>query len=194
MFESKISEALFTKTQQRVLGILYGKPDQSFYLNEIVRLAAVGKGSVKRELDKLEDAGLIVANRRGNQRHFQADHENHVYKELKGLIRKTLCVVDIIKEGLEPLVDDLEQAFIFGDIGESAGYFENEVDLVLISDRLTYGQVKPMVIYVQQETGRRIKPHILSKREYGERITKPQSFIGWVMDQPKLWLLEQRSL
>ena len=53
MSRSAIGDALFTKTQQRVLGLLYGKPEQSYYLNEIVRLAAVGKGSVNRELDKL---------------------------------------------------------------------------------------------------------------------------------------------
>ena len=84
MFESRISDALFTKTQQRVLGILYGKPSQSFYLNEIVRLAETGKGSVKRELDKLENAGLVLASRRGNQRHFQANSDNPVFTELKG--------------------------------------------------------------------------------------------------------------
>ena len=31
-------DTLFTKTQQRVLGLLYGKPDKSFYTNEIVRI------------------------------------------------------------------------------------------------------------------------------------------------------------
>ena len=44
---SNIGEALFTKTQQRVLGMLYGQVERSFYLNEIVRLADMGKGTVK---------------------------------------------------------------------------------------------------------------------------------------------------
>ena len=68
-----LSDALFTKTQQRVIGILYVNPEQSFYLNEIVRLAEVGKGAVKRELDKLCAAGILVMSKQGNQNHYKAN-------------------------------------------------------------------------------------------------------------------------
>ncbi len=49
-----ISDALFTATQQKVLAMLYGKPDQSFYANEISRWAQVGKGSLMRELERVQ--------------------------------------------------------------------------------------------------------------------------------------------
>lgn len=67
MNATSISDALFTKTQQRVLATLFGKPDQSFYLNEIVRLANIGKGTVKRELERMTAAGLLTIKRIGNQ-------------------------------------------------------------------------------------------------------------------------------
>lgn len=41
---SKLADALFTRTQQKVLGLLFGQPQQSFFLNEVVRRAGVGKG------------------------------------------------------------------------------------------------------------------------------------------------------
>ena len=53
MASTSIGDALFTKTQQRVLGLLYGKPDRRFYTNEIVRLADMGRGTVRRELERL---------------------------------------------------------------------------------------------------------------------------------------------
>ena len=48
-----IGEALFTKTQQRVLGLLFSNPDKSFYSNEILRWADMGRGTVRRELRRL---------------------------------------------------------------------------------------------------------------------------------------------
>ena len=42
-------EALFTKTQRRVLGLLFGAPERSFYANEVVRSAGVGIGAALRE-------------------------------------------------------------------------------------------------------------------------------------------------
>ena len=68
---SSIASALFTKTQQRLLSVLYGKPDTSFYLNEIARLAGVGKGAVVREVKKMTEAGLLTTHQQGNQQHYQ---------------------------------------------------------------------------------------------------------------------------
>jgi len=91
-----IGDALFTKTQQRVLGLLYGKPEQSFYTNEIVRLADMGRGTIRRELERLVSAGLLVVSREGNQLHYRANPRNPVYQELLAIVRKTFGVVDVI--------------------------------------------------------------------------------------------------
>ncbi|MEE9445177.1 MAG: hypothetical protein V3V19_05885 [Cocleimonas sp.] len=50
-----IADSLFTKTQQKVMGLLFRKPDTSFYLNEIVRLAGMGRllGCRKRLTNKV---------------------------------------------------------------------------------------------------------------------------------------------
>ncbi|MEE9412964.1 MAG: hypothetical protein V3V22_07925 [Methylococcales bacterium] len=87
---SVIGDALFTKAQQRVLGLLYAKPKQSFYLNELVRLAGMGKGVIKRELDKFCAAGLLTLVRQGNQTHYQANQACPVFNELKAITLKTL--------------------------------------------------------------------------------------------------------
>jgi predicted nucleotidyltransferase len=87
------SEALFTKTQRRILGLLFGAPERSFYANEIVRSADVGIGAAMRELDRLAASGLIVTARVGNQKHFQANRQGPVFEELRGIARKILADV-----------------------------------------------------------------------------------------------------
>jgi DNA-binding MarR family transcriptional regulator len=62
-----IADALFSKTQQRVLGIVFGEPDRSFLGTEVIQRAAVGRGSVQRELSRLVDTGLVTVRRVGNQ-------------------------------------------------------------------------------------------------------------------------------
>ena len=54
-----LSDALFPGTKQRVLGILYGQPDRSFYASELIKLANSGSGAVQRELVTLTGSGLI---------------------------------------------------------------------------------------------------------------------------------------
>jgi len=91
-----LSNALFTKTQQRVLGLLYGAPGKSFYTNEIVRIAAVGRGTVTRELVKLAAAGVLTVSAAGNRKHYQANPDCLVYAELVKIAGK-LFEVEIPK-------------------------------------------------------------------------------------------------
>ena len=100
MQPTTIADALFTKTQQRVLSLLFGKPDTSFYTNETVRQANMGRGTIARELEKLTSSGLLISTRAGNQRHYQANKDSPVYKELLGMIRKTSGIAGVLKQAL----------------------------------------------------------------------------------------------
>lgn len=89
-FNANPAEVLFTKTQQRVLGLLFGHPDRSFFANEIVRHAGVGIGAVHRVLERLASAELLTVDWVGNQKHYQANRSSPVFGELAGLVRKTI--------------------------------------------------------------------------------------------------------
>lgn len=68
-----MADALFTTTQQRVLSLLFGQPDRSFFTKELIDLAGSGSGAVQRELARLRDSGLIVQTMLGNRKHYQAN-------------------------------------------------------------------------------------------------------------------------
>jgi predicted nucleotidyltransferase len=88
--ESGLSDALFSKTQRRVLGLLFGHPERSFYANEIVRAAGAGVGAVQRELKGLAAAGLVTVSRLGNQKHYQANRGSPIFEELHSIVGKVL--------------------------------------------------------------------------------------------------------
>ncbi len=82
------SDALFTRTQQRVLGLLFGTPARSYYATELIALAGSGSGAVQRELVRLRESSLITVSSIGNQKHYQANAESPVVPELAALIQK----------------------------------------------------------------------------------------------------------
>lgn len=90
MQATSISDVLFTRTQQKVLGLLFGYPNRRFYTNEIMRHVAMGRGTVSRELDKLLSAELVTVTRQGNQNYYQANPDSPVYSELVAIASKTL--------------------------------------------------------------------------------------------------------
>lgn len=70
---SALTCALFPKVRQRVLAVLFGTRDRSYYANEVIALAQSGTGAVQRELADLSAAGLLTVSKHGNQKHYQAN-------------------------------------------------------------------------------------------------------------------------
>ncbi|MEW8204577.1 MAG: MarR family winged helix-turn-helix transcriptional regulator, partial [Candidatus Thiodiazotropha taylori] len=113
---SRLADALFTTTQQKVLGLLYSSPERSFYTKQIIRTTGMGVATIKRELDRMLAAGIIDMTKLGNQHHYQADKSCPIYEELSGIVKKTVGITDVIREALSPFTDQIDWAFIFGSV------------------------------------------------------------------------------
>ncbi len=181
-------DALFTKTQQRVLGLLYGKPDETFYLNEIVRLADMGKGTIKRELEKLQAAGLVTRKRVGNQNHYQANANCPIHEELLAIVRKTFGVADVLKSALAPLDDQIDSAFVYGSIAKGHASAGSDIDLLVITESLSYADLISALRGAEQALGRVVNPTVYDMAQFKRRRQTGNAFIVRVMEQPKIWI------
>ena len=183
-----IGDALFTKTQQRVLGLLYGKPEQSLYTNEIVRRADMGRGTVRRELERLVSAGLLVVTPAGNQRHYKANPDNPIYQELLAIVKKTFGIVDVIRAELATLYEQIDLAFIYGSIAKREDVASSDIDLLVITDALAYTDLMTVLADAEQSLGRPVNPSIYTAEQIRDKLEQKNSFLTRVMEQPKLWV------
>lgn len=194
MAQDLLSDALFTATQQKVLGLLYGKPDQSFYANEITRLANAGKGGVMRELERLQRAGVLRMTRQGNQTHYQANPDCPVYGELLGIVRKTFGIADQLRHALLPLAGQLEWAFVYGSIAKGTAHADSDIDLMLIGEGLHYNEVVALLLPVETQLGRTINPTLYSRAEWLAKRTEGNSFVLRVEAQEKIDILGRNPM
>src|SRR5687767_13755342 len=111
-----LSDALFSKVQQRVLALLFGQPERSFYTSEILRLVDSGVGAVDRELSRLHRCGLVTVERVGNQKHYRANRDAPIFEELRSLLEKTVNVTGPLKKSFERYSSGIRSAFVFGSI------------------------------------------------------------------------------
>jgi len=187
---TSIGDALFTKTQQRVLGLLYGRPDVSFYTNEIVRRADMGRGTVRRELARMVAAGLLVVRKEGNQQHYQANPECPVYEELSGLVRKTFGMADVIRSALEPLARRIQWSFIFGSLADGRETTGSDIDLMVIGE-VKFADVVNALYPAQEKLGREINPKIYSREEWKQMVNNKDGFVKEVLAKPRLDVLSE---
>lgn len=191
---TSIGDALFTKAQQKVLALLFGQPDRSFYLNELVRLADMGRGAISRELSKLTDAGLLVMTKQGNQNHYQANKASPIMPELVTIVRKTFGVAEVLKSTLAPILPKLQKAFVYGSIAKGSEHAGSDVDVMLVGDGLSYSEVVQLLEQAELELQRIVNPTIYTPDEFAKRLAEGQSFLTKVLAEETIDLLRNEPL
>lgn len=186
---NSMANALFPGTKQQVLRILFGQSDRSFYANEIINLAASGSGAVQRELTALTQSGLITATRRGNQKHYQANPQSPIFEELRSIVQKTVGVAEPIRNALVPIAPHISAAFVYGSVAKKSDTAASDIDLLLVSDSLSYGEVYADLEAASQVVGRPISPTILTSAEFSRRLQANEAFLTRVLEQPKIWII-----
>jgi len=185
---ASLSDALFSKTQQRVLAVLFGRPDQSFFANEIVRLAGGGFGAVHRELATLEAAGLVATRRIGNQKHFQANRDAPIFEELRGIVLKTVGLADVLRKALAPLAPRIRAAFVYGSVAKGTDTARSDIDLMVVGDSVEYADIFKLASRAEPIVGRKINPTVLTPREL-EKESAEDGFHSRVLAQAKIFVI-----
>ena len=186
---SGIADALFTKVQQRVLAVLFGNPGRSFYANEVIALAGSGTGAVQRELARLEAAGLVTVTRLGKQKHYQANAAAPVFEELRGLVLKTSGLADVLRDALAPLAAQISAAFVYGSVAKGEDTAQSDIDLMVVSDTLSYADLFAALEEATNRLGRTVNPTVYSRKELDKRVRADNVFVKRVLSQPKLWVI-----
>ena len=130
MAHSALADALFSRTRQRVLGLLFGQPTRSFY-------ASVGP----------------------------------------------------LREALAPIASRIIAAFVYGSVAKNSDTASSDVDLMLLSDDVSYSDVFAALEIAGTSLGRTVNPTILMRKEFVKRRTAGQSFLTRVLEQPKIWII-----
>ena len=183
-----ISNALFSKVQQRVLALIFGQPERSFYTSEILRKVHSGTGAVERELSRLQRSGLVSVERIGNQKHYRANHQSPIFAELRSLVVKTVAVIEPIRKSLEPYSDSIKAAFVYGSVAKGTDTASSDIDLMVIGDDLNYSELYAALQDAEDALCRKVSPVFLSLGDWRRKASEKGSFVSKVNLLPKIFV------
>ena len=186
---TSLSDALFSNTQQRVLGYIFGQPERSFFATELIGLAGGGSGAVQRELKRLEESGLVTVTRLGNQKHYQANPQSPIYVEMCGIVQKTVGLAEPLRAALMPFAKKIAASFVYGSVAKRSDTAQSDIDVMVLSDTLEYADLFGALEQAATALGRTINPTIYTRQEFAKRIKQKNVFLTRVLAQPKVWLI-----
>lgn len=182
------ADALFPKARREVIGLLFGHPDQEFYLREIVEATGLGLGHVQRELARLSAADILTRVQRGRSVFFQANPECPIFEELRGIAIKTTGAAAVLRRAMAPLANRIRVAFIFGSVARREQKAESDVDLLVIGD-VSFADVVGCIRETEAKLRREVNPVVYSPTEASAKLATRNHFLTKVLASEKLYLV-----
>jgi len=183
-----VATKLFGRLTRELLALLYGEPERSLYLRELVRLTGASPGAVQREVGELTKAGLLTRSRRGRQVFYQANRSTPAFVELRGLLEKTMGTVDVLRAALAPLADRIEAAALFGSVVKGTSGPTSDIDLLVIGSA-EFAEVTDALVAAEARLAREINPMVYTRAEFGRRLSEGGRFVSSVLRAPRMALI-----
>lgn len=127
MLETLIS----SKTRIKLLLRLFLNPGSTAYLRGLAEEFDESTNSVRVELNRFEDADMLVSESKGNKKIYKANDKHPLFKDINNLLLKYIGVDRIIEVIIERM-GQLEKAYLTGDYAR--GNDSGIIDLVFVGN------------------------------------------------------------
>ena len=164
-------DALITsKTRVRLLVKFFLSPTMKAYLRELAKEFDESTNSVRIELNRLKDAGLLESSSKGNTILYQAKTSHPLFPEIKSIVSKITGIDSVIESVIERL-GSIDNAYLIGDYAK--GKDSGVIDIVMI------GSVNKIILQeliekAEELVARKIRTMVMSSDEFGT-YTKQQN-------------------
>jgi predicted nucleotidyltransferase len=191
-FISPLAAALFGKTRQAVLALLFEDPDRRFYVRQVVRLAGGGHGAVQRELASLVKSGILNRSTEGHQVYYGVNRDCPIFEELRGLLLKTAGAAAVLRESLAALAERITVAFVYGSVAAGRETAASDIDVMVIGE-VSFGEVVEALRRPHAMLAREVNPTVYPPAEFRRKLKQGHHFVGTVAGGPKVFLIGSES-
>ena len=178
-----------SKLREDLLTLYFTNPEKKYYLRELERIINHSVGNIRRELNKLEDAGLFLRENKGNQVYYYLNKSFPLFDELKSIIFKTSGVPQLLRNALASLKDkDIGYAFIYGSFAKKEEREDSDIDLLIIGE-VNEDEMIKKINKLEKRLQREINYSIYSKEEFQTQKEKRNPFIMDVIEGESIFLI-----
>ncbi len=183
MLETLIS----SKTRIKLLLRLFLNPGNSAHLRGLAEDFGESTNAVRVELNRFEEAGMVVSHALGNKKLYKANHQHPLFPDINNILLKYIGV-DRVIETVIHRIGNLEKLYMTGDYaqGKNSGIidliFVGNLDkqyLVRLIDKAEH-LVHKKIRYIAYDTAEweEHKHELVLKDKILMLWEKPESFVG----------------
>ncbi|MBI1961349.1 MAG: winged helix-turn-helix transcriptional regulator [Parcubacteria group bacterium] len=178
-----------SKVRVKLLKLFLGSnnDEQEYYIRELARTLGEHLNSVRRELENLEDVGLVVSQEKDKRKYYSVNKDFLLVPELKTLLLKSREL------GEQKLVGQLEKVGTMDLLvlaGSFVGQAASPVDVFIVG-RVQKNKLEALLKSHLKESGRDLKYTVMNKKEFQHRVDLGDRFIFTLLNGRKIVVINK---
>lgn len=158
-----IDALISSKTRIKLLLKFFLNSNTTAYLRSLESEFGESSNAIRLELNRLEDAGMLLSAMNGNKKIFRANTQHPLFVEVHNILRKHIGLDHVVEQVVERL-GSVEQVFLVGDF--SRGLDSPVIDLLFIGE-IDRSYLIRLIERAEALVNRKIRYLIYSSQEAG---------------------------
>ena len=160
-------EALITsKTRIKLLLKFFLNSKNTGYLRSLEPEFGESTNSIRIELNRFEDAGLLHATFQNKKKIFRTNTNHPLFPELQNLLRKHVGLDEIVERVIKHL-GKLEKVYLIGDLAK--GNDSDTIDLWFVGEELDKTYLETLIKKTEKFVKRKLSYKVISREELIKR-------------------------
>lgn len=175
----KMLESLITsKTRVKLLLKFFLNSDSTSYLRNLETEFKESSNSIRVELNRFEEAGLLKTKITGNKKMYRANKRHPLYSDLHNIIKKYTGLDQIIEKIIKKL-GDVEKVYVTGEIAQ--GMDSRIIDLIFTGKRINKTYLIELIEKAEKLIGKKIRFVIYKEKEFNKIVKQMNGrmFLLW---------------
>jgi predicted nucleotidyltransferase len=178
---------LRSKARQRLLAYYFTNPTARRHLRDLAERLSIDPSNLSKELRRLQDEGLFLAEVSGRQKYFRLNREYPLFNEVRSIVAKTIGAVPVIAQSLKK-IEGIEAAYLYGSFARNQQDAMSDVDVLVIGDPKGNALAEAMQ-KLERQLGREINCTVLTRKEFTSRRARKDAFLENVWHNKRVSLV-----
>ena len=152
-----------SKTRLKLLLRFFVNQDLSGYLQGLSKELDENSNSVRVELNRLEEAGMLEAETKGRRKLYRVNKNHPLTSDLTNMLRKVTGIYSLVERVVDRIGENLEQVWILGSLAQ--GINSDELEVLLIGENLDEDYIKELMSKVEKHIDKTINYQINTNEE-----------------------------
>lgn len=188
----ELAKALASPAMARLIRYYAVNPEAAPHGRALERATKLSPASLKNEMDRLMDLGLLMKERDGRLVRYRANENSPLWAHFRGLVRQLSAPKDVLPYALEE-VDGVEAAFIFGSFAKGRDREDSDVDVLVYGEHVDDRALARHALEASILLGREVNVVHLTPDEFRAN-RRERRFFRDIAREPKQWLLDRTGL